>query len=359
MAAVQTCSSHLELELELDPTPQLTLVCRARYRHDSATNDLWHGLEEGQDGEIGRKCSPVRLQSDRHRDSAEGASPVKPSKVTVQRKCAALSSARRWRRNEGAREQTWRQTDRPLASVEVHLTRRTRSLAASAVRCQRAACRPGAPALLGRGAGTDGSAQVKQSLATALRELDIGYLDSLVMHSPMRTFADTMAVWRQFEAFVDEGSVRQLGISNLYHVRSCQRLVDEARIKPAVLCAYLATCGEAVDTTHAQAKPLRGRARLRPRLAQDLHRARYLLSIFLDAHRQCVWSRLPAASPGLMKPHRSASPRACGPSSDRPRARLYACSSPLPLSDRERAYHPAQWHFLSSARSRRPRHPHR
>jgi diketogulonate reductase-like aldo/keto reductase len=80
-------------------------------------------------------------------------------------------------------------------------------------------------------------AQVEQSLATAFRELATDYLDSLVLHSPMRTYADTMTVWRRFEAAVDEGKVRQIGISNCYDSQTLQRLVDDARIKPAVLCA--------------------------------------------------------------------------------------------------------------------------
>eukprot|EP00193_Tetraselmis_chui_P006449 CAMPEP_0177766546 /NCGR_PEP_ID=MMETSP0491_2-20121128/8578_1 /TAXON_ID=63592 /ORGANISM="Tetraselmis chuii, Strain PLY429" /LENGTH=259 /DNA_ID=CAMNT_0019282959 /DNA_START=104 /DNA_END=880 /DNA_ORIENTATION=- len=41
--------------------------------------------------------------------------------------------------------------------------------------------------------------QVSQSLARSLDNLNTSYIDSLVLHSPLRSRADTLAVWRQFE----------------------------------------------------------------------------------------------------------------------------------------------------------------
>lgn len=38
-----------------------------------------------------------------------------------------------------------------------------------------------------------------------------------------------------FESFVDEGKVRQLGISNCYSLQKFQQIFNEARIKPAVI----------------------------------------------------------------------------------------------------------------------------
>jgi diketogulonate reductase-like aldo/keto reductase len=77
--------------------------------------------------------------------------------------------------------------------------------------------------------------QVKQSMETSLKNLQVSYIDSLVMHSPMRTFKDTLSVWRVFESFVDEGKVRQLGMSNCYDLETLSRLWEEARVKPAVI----------------------------------------------------------------------------------------------------------------------------
>lgn len=79
--------------------------------------------------------------------------------------------------------------------------------------------------------------QVKQSLETSLRELKTDYIDSLVMHSPMRTLEATMQVWRVFEEFVRSGTVRHLGISNLYTPAALDAVVRLADVKPSFLYA--------------------------------------------------------------------------------------------------------------------------
>jgi diketogulonate reductase-like aldo/keto reductase len=56
--------------------------------------------------------------------------------------------------------------------------------------------------------------QVAESIAASLRNLQTDYLDCVLLHSPMPTMAQTQAVWRSLEAFVDSGRIRQLGISN-------------------------------------------------------------------------------------------------------------------------------------------------
>ena len=45
---------------------------------------------------------------------------------------------------------------------------------------------------------TDLVTQVKKSLEVSLANLKTTYIDSLVMHSPMRTFDKTMEVWKVF-----------------------------------------------------------------------------------------------------------------------------------------------------------------
>lgn len=74
-----------------------------------------------------------------------------------------------------------------------------------------------------------------QSFATSQKNLGTSYVDSLVMHSPMRTHADTMKVWRTFEALHQQGLVRQLGISNIYSLAAFKRIFEEATVKPAVV----------------------------------------------------------------------------------------------------------------------------
>jgi len=77
--------------------------------------------------------------------------------------------------------------------------------------------------------------QVHQSMAKSLENLGVSYVDSLVMHSPMRTFPATMQVWREFEKFVADGKVKQLGLSNCYDLGVLQGVYDEATVKPSVL----------------------------------------------------------------------------------------------------------------------------
>ena len=77
--------------------------------------------------------------------------------------------------------------------------------------------------------------QVKQSLQVSLKNLHTGYLDSLVMHSPLDTVEQTMQAWRVMESFVDDGKVLCLGISNCYDYDMFTTIYNQARIKPSVL----------------------------------------------------------------------------------------------------------------------------
>lgn len=77
--------------------------------------------------------------------------------------------------------------------------------------------------------------QVHQSLETSLKNLRTSYVDSLVLHSPMRSLADTMEVWTAFEELVDQEKVRQLGISNCYNLDMLRSLYNTASVKPSVV----------------------------------------------------------------------------------------------------------------------------
>ena len=77
--------------------------------------------------------------------------------------------------------------------------------------------------------------QVLASCEVSLKNLRSGYLDALILHSPVVPFAALIQVWRAMESLVEEGKVRQIGISNLYDLPWHQKLYEEARIKPAVI----------------------------------------------------------------------------------------------------------------------------
>ena len=76
---------------------------------------------------------------------------------------------------------------------------------------------------------------VRQSLETSLENLQTDYIDSLVMHGMEDTWDDIFVVWRVFESFVDDGRVRQIGISYFYEADAVKYLWEHARIKPAVV----------------------------------------------------------------------------------------------------------------------------
>lgn len=61
--------------------------------------------------------------------------------------------------------------------------------------------------------------QIKSSLATSLRNLRTSYLDSYLLHSPLRTMDATLEAWSALIAAQDAGTVHKIGISNVYDAR--------------------------------------------------------------------------------------------------------------------------------------------
>lgn len=77
--------------------------------------------------------------------------------------------------------------------------------------------------------------QISQSFEVSKKNLHSDVIDSLVLHSPVAPHERLMDAWRAMEALHASGDVRQLGLSNCYHVEVINALYDEARVKPAVL----------------------------------------------------------------------------------------------------------------------------
>lgn len=92
---------------------------------------------------------------------------------------------------------------------------------------------------------------VRPSLKKSLDDLGIKYLDLYLMHWPMGykegeeflpfgedgkalpSDADFIDTWKALEDCVDEGLVRNIGVSN-FNSKQVQRILDNARIKPQV-----------------------------------------------------------------------------------------------------------------------------
>ena len=87
------------------------------------------------------------------------------------------------------------------------------------------------------------SKQVQASVHSSLQHLRSGgahfddvegsYIDTLVLHSPMPTIAETMEVWEALEAFVPD-QIRNLGVSNC-NLFTLMDIYERASIRPAVV----------------------------------------------------------------------------------------------------------------------------
>ena len=77
--------------------------------------------------------------------------------------------------------------------------------------------------------------QVRQSFASSLQNLGVEQLDALVLHSPLRSKADTLEVWAAMEGLADRGGVLRIGISNCYDPALLAWLHQCARVKPAIV----------------------------------------------------------------------------------------------------------------------------
>jgi diketogulonate reductase-like aldo/keto reductase len=77
--------------------------------------------------------------------------------------------------------------------------------------------------------------QVEQSFLSSLRHLKTDYLDSLLLHAPMKTAKDTLRVWRAFEGLHNQGLIRSIGVSNLYDLPFTKWLFAEAKVKPSAI----------------------------------------------------------------------------------------------------------------------------
>lgn len=74
-------------------------------------------------------------------------------------------------------------------------------------------------------------AQIKSSLSKSLASLHTSYLDAYLLHSPLRTLPLTLEAWRTLMAAQDEGTVRAIGISNVYDVGVLKALEKERKVQ--------------------------------------------------------------------------------------------------------------------------------
>lgn len=77
--------------------------------------------------------------------------------------------------------------------------------------------------------------QIAQSFEVSLKNLRTGFLDSLVLHSPIGTHEMNMQAWRAMEKICKNKGTKQLGISNCYNLNTLKNIFSESEIKPSVV----------------------------------------------------------------------------------------------------------------------------
>lgn len=77
--------------------------------------------------------------------------------------------------------------------------------------------------------------QVRQSFQTSLKNLDVDYLDALLLHSPLSHHEQTMEAWHAMEKLHQQGVVHKLGISNCYELNAFELIYKGAIVKPSLL----------------------------------------------------------------------------------------------------------------------------
>ncbi|WRT70386.1 uncharacterized protein IL334_007384 [Kwoniella shivajii] len=77
--------------------------------------------------------------------------------------------------------------------------------------------------------------QVKQSFETSLKNLGLDYVDSVVLHSPLRTKEQALSAYKTLESFVDQGKINYLGLSNIYDSKLLLWLIENVRVKIGVV----------------------------------------------------------------------------------------------------------------------------
>ncbi|KAF8557677.1 Aldo/keto reductase [Imleria badia] len=73
--------------------------------------------------------------------------------------------------------------------------------------------------------------QIAASLQMSLRNLRTSYIDSYLLHSPLRPTQATLEAWRALMAAQDAGTVRKIGVSNVYDVRTLAALGELRKVQ--------------------------------------------------------------------------------------------------------------------------------
>ncbi len=74
-------------------------------------------------------------------------------------------------------------------------------------------------------------AEPEAAIEEALKKLDIGYIDMMLLHHPGR---GDVAAYKAMEKYVEQGKIRSIGLSNWY-VKELKEFLPQITIKPALV----------------------------------------------------------------------------------------------------------------------------
>ncbi|MCJ7841910.1 aldo/keto reductase [Lederbergia sp. NSJ-179] len=80
---------------------------------------------------------------------------------------------------------------------------------------------------------TASEAAVRRGVEESLTALDTSYIDLYLIHHPWGDLAEILGVWRVLEEYVDQGILKEIGVSN-FNEKELGYLLEHARIQPAV-----------------------------------------------------------------------------------------------------------------------------
>ena len=72
---------------------------------------------------------------------------------------------------------------------------------------------------------------MQASIRTSLSNLRTTYLDSVLLHSPLPTRADTLLCWKMLGELQDSGVVKRIGVSNVYDVGLLEMISEERPVQ--------------------------------------------------------------------------------------------------------------------------------
>lgn len=81
----------------------------------------------------------------------------------------------------------------------------------------------------------DIASQVESSIQTSLKQLRTTYIDSALLHSPLRTLSQTLSAWRTLVALRASGVVRSIGVSNAYDIAVLEALEHDGGARPDIV----------------------------------------------------------------------------------------------------------------------------